>query len=96
MEKIATKNRIALDGEWDLSRRTELLGLCDGLTRDSAATIDLRGCEYLDSTVLSILAALRMKFAEVPITLLGPTRTVLKVLKIVGFERLFRIVDAGS
>jgi hypothetical protein len=45
------RNRVTLDGEWDLSRRDELIGLCSTLAKDGPATIDLRDCRYADSTV---------------------------------------------
>jgi anti-anti-sigma regulatory factor len=93
MRKSARKNHVALEVEWDLSRRAELIALLGTLTKDGPATIDMRGCTYADSTVLSILAALRLKFHEVPITLLGAQPQLLRILKLVAFDQLFNIVD---
>jgi anti-anti-sigma factor len=93
MSESARKNQVALEGEWDLSRKAELIALLSTLTKDGPATIDLRGCTYADSTVLSILAALRLKFQEVPITLLGARPQLRRVLKIALFDQLFNIVD---
>lgn len=85
-------NRVALDGEWDLTRRDELNELLSRLRVDGDATIDLRECEYADSTVLTALAILRVKFADTPVTLLGPSPHLQRILKIANFDRLFRIV----
>jgi anti-anti-sigma factor len=93
MQEPARKNQVALEGEWDLSRKAELITLLGTLTKRGPATIDLRGCTYVDSTVLSVLAALRLKFQEVPITLLGVRPQLLRVLKIALFDQLFNIVD---
>jgi anti-anti-sigma factor len=81
-------------GEYDLSRKAELEALLGTLASDRPATIDLRGCTYADSTVLSILALLRVRFAEVPITLLGPTPQLRRLLKIVNFDKIFRIIES--
>lgn len=86
------KNTVALDGEWDLTRREELLALFGRLSLDGEATIDLRGCTYADSTVLSALAMLRAKFGARPVTLLGPSRDLQRILKLANFDRLFKIV----
>jgi anti-anti-sigma factor len=93
MTKPSSDNRVKLDGEWDLNRRDELLALIGTLTTDGPATVDLRGCTYADSTVLSCLFALKTKFEEVPITLLGPSPQLRRILQIVAFEQLFQIVD---
>lgn len=65
-------NRITLDGEWDLTRKDELITLLSGLTLGRPATIDMSGCTYADSTVLSALALLRRTFEDVPIILITP------------------------
>ncbi|MBV8531092.1 MAG: STAS domain-containing protein [Candidatus Eremiobacteraeota bacterium] len=93
LAKQPQNNRIALDGEWDLSRRDELIALFSALTLDGPATIDCSGVTYADSTVLSVLAALKLKFADVPITLLCPNEQFLRILKIVKFDTLFQIAD---
>jgi anti-anti-sigma factor len=91
-KKSQPRNRVVLDGEWDVSRKDELRTLLSALTVDRPAIIDFRGVTFADSTVLGILAALRLKFQAVPITLLGAQPQVLKIFKIAGFDRLFRIV----
>lgn len=94
MPEPLLKNRVALDGEWDLTRREELAALMGRLSLDGEATIDFRGCTYADSTVLSALAILRARFADKAVTLLGPSSQVKRILKIANFDRLFRIVDS--
>lgn len=85
---------IALEGEWDLARRQELWTLLSRLSLDGEATIDLRGCTYADSTILSALAMLRVKFADKGITLVGPSPQLQRILRIADFDELFKIVDA--
>lgn len=86
------RNRIALAGEWDLARKAELERLLSELTADREATIDLRECTYADSTVLGALAAMRLKFAGVPVTLLAPSPQLRRLLTVANFDSLFRIV----
>jgi anti-anti-sigma factor len=96
MPDPGTANQVALDGEWDLARRSELNELLSQLTTDRRATIDLRACTYADSTVLNALVSLRVKFADVPVILLGPSPTLMHILKVVGFDKLFRITNNES
>lgn len=84
-------NSVALDGEWDFFRKEQLLEMVGELNSDRPALIDLRRCTYADSTVLGVLVALKKKFGNVPITLLGPHSHVLRILKVVGFDKLFAI-----
>jgi anti-anti-sigma factor len=93
MAKQHDGNRVVLEGEWDLARKEELEELLGRLSLDGDATIDMRGCTYADSTVLAALAAIRAKFADKQVTLLGPSRQLVRVLKIANFDRLFRILD---
>lgn len=86
-------NRIALDGEWDISHKRELAELFSGLNNEGPAIIDLTHATYFDSTVLNALATLRNQFKELPITLVGPNKNVLQILKIANFDKLFRIVE---
>lgn len=88
-----TSNRLALDGEWDLSRKTELTQLFSSLTTEGPAIIDLSHVTYMDSTVLNALAMLRHKFEDLSITLVVPNEDVLRILKLVNFDKLFRIVE---
>jgi anti-anti-sigma factor len=89
----ATAHSIELHGEYDLSRKDELNELLAALPRDEAATIDLRGVTYADSTFLAALATLALRFQGVVITIMCPQPQILRVLKIVNFDKLFRIVN---
>jgi anti-anti-sigma factor len=93
MRQSEPANVVRLEGEWDLARREELEGLLGRLTVNGEATIDLRGCTYADSTVLSALAILRVKFTDTPVTLLGPSPQLRRVLRIARFDRLFKSND---
>lgn len=94
MRESAPANVVRLEGEWDLARRQELEALLSRLRMDGEATIDLRGCTYADSTVLSALAILRVKFADVPVTLFGPSPQLHRLLKLANFDKLFRITES--
>lgn len=89
-------NRIALEGEWDLSRRDELAALLAPLVPDGPITIDMQRTTYADSTVLAALVALTTRLQAAPITLLYPQPQILRVLKIANFDKIFAIVEAGE
>lgn len=55
--------------------------------------IDLTKCTYVDSTLLSELVKLRQRFKEPRITLLGASGSVMRVLRLVHFNRLFEIPE---
>jgi anti-anti-sigma factor len=90
---LPDNNLVALDGEWDLSRKDELKALLAGLSVKLPAVIDIRGLTYLDSTVLSLLGALSLRFHKTGVTLLGPNANVLRLLKLMRFDTLFSIVN---
>jgi len=83
--------RIELDGEYDLSQKEVLASLFGDLRADGPAAIDLTKVTYVDSTFLNALAVLRGRFNGHPITLLGANATILRVLRLVGFDRLFHL-----
>jgi anti-sigma B factor antagonist len=51
-------------------------------------TVDLTACEFLDSTALNALLAVRELG---PVSIVTRDRTLLKVFEITGFDRLFSI-----
>jgi anti-anti-sigma factor len=88
MDKIA---RIELNGEYDISQKEAIASLFGSLRPDGPAVIDLTKCTYVDSTFLSELVRLRKRLKEHPITLLGASGAVMRVLRLVNFDRLFVI-----
>jgi anti-anti-sigma factor len=86
------RNTIELAGEWDLSRKDELSRLLDSLEPNGRATIDLADVTYVDSTFLNLLARLHLRLAGTQITLWHPSEHLIRVLKLMKFERLFQIV----
>jgi anti-anti-sigma factor len=86
-------SRIELDGEYDLSQKEVLASLFGALRADGPVTIDLTNVTYIDSTFLNALAALRGRVNGHPITLLGANATILRVLRLVGFDRLFHLAE---
>ena len=90
---MTSPHRIALDGEYDLARKDEIEGLFDSVDGDGAVVIDCSNVTYLDSTFLKELAKLRRRSSDRPISLTGVNDNIRRVLEIVGFARLFDIVE---
>jgi anti-anti-sigma factor len=88
---MASAHRIALEGEYDLTRQDEIARLFDSLDGDGAVLIDLTNVTYLDSTVLKELARLRLRCAGRTISLAGANDNIRHIFKIVGFEDIFDI-----
>lgn len=84
---------MTLDGEVDLLRQAELqaLVLAFRLSEDSSARIELGGVSFMDSTALGVLSQIRNIAVERggEVTLVDPTPACLKILRIVGFDRVF-------
>jgi anti-anti-sigma factor len=93
MGKTLSARRVALDGEYDLSQKEAIASLFEALRPDGPAVIDLTKCTYVDSTFLSELVKLRQRFKEHPITLIGASGSVMRVLRLVHFNRLFEIPE---
>jgi anti-anti-sigma factor len=56
----------------------------------------MRGLTYFDSTGLSLLAQLVMRFGKTPVTLLGPNPFIRRVLHIMRFDELLVIADGDE
>lgn len=82
---------VELQGEYDISRLEEVASLFRTLSPDGPASVDMAQVSYVDSTFLRELAALRQRFRGQPITLVGVTAAVRRILNIVNFDRLFVI-----
>lgn len=93
MARYSPGNRVALKGEWGLDRKDELKTVFDSLEEHQPATIDMRGLTYFDSTGLSLLAQVAIRFGATPVTLLGPNPHIRRVLHIMRFDELLLIVD---
>ena len=78
---------ITLSGELDLSNR-ESLSLADAR---GPAVVDLSAVTYLDSTALYELGALRKRVGNV--VLVVPSPQIRRTLEIVGYTKIFDIVD---
>lgn len=84
-------HHVALHGEYDITRRDEVASLFGTLSPDGPASVDMAGVSYVDSTFLRELATLHARFREQPITLVGVTGGVRRILSIVNFDQLFVI-----
>jgi anti-anti-sigma factor len=93
MEQIrAGTYRIALLGEFDLSRRVELGERFDSVPPGWDVVVDLHRVTYLDSTFLNLLAQLyRSRGAGATITLQRPNKQIAHILRLVGFDKLFLV-----
>jgi anti-anti-sigma factor len=88
----AVTSVITLSGELDLSNVAEMRS---SLARAvGPAVVDLSGVTYLDSTALYELGALRKRVGNV--VLVGPSPQIRRTLEIVGFTKIFDIVDDRS
>ena len=93
VEKMAP-TRIELNGEYDLSRKTEIEAVFAPLSPDGPIVVDLRKVTYVDSTFLNQLAVLRRRLPESRITLLAPSAHLQHVLQLMSFDRLFEIRES--
>ena len=80
---------ITLSGELDLSNVAEMRSsLASAL---GPAVVDLSAVTYLDSTALYELGALRKRVGNV--VLVAPSPQIRRTLEIVGYTKIFDIVD---
>jgi anti-anti-sigma factor len=86
-------NLVKLTGEYDLARKAELETAFDSVPTTEPLTIDLSDVSYVDSTFLNVIASLSFRFQGIPITLRGSNQKLRRVLHLMSFDRLFRIVD---
>lgn len=84
---------IALEGEYDISRKKEVDSLFASLSPNGPLTIGLAKVSYIDSTFLHSLAQLHFRFKEHRITLAGANVAIRRLLSIVKFDRLFYITS---
>ena len=85
--------RIQLDGEYDLSRKEELVAVLGSLSAKGPAVVDMTTVTYVDSTFLRELAGLQIRFKRWGVTLVGVSAAIKRILEITSFDQLFRIVD---
>ena len=90
---------VTLDGEVDLLRQDELQGLVLAFraSDDVSARVDLGAVSFVDSTALGLLSQLRNIALERggEVVLVDPTPSCLKLLRIVGFDKVFVIERSG-
>lgn len=81
---------VVLTGDLDYFRAPEVRHVLAGVR--GPAVIDLSGVDYLDSSGLAELAALARRVPDV--TLVVPSPHLRRILEIVSFTQLFRIVPS--
>ena len=83
------RQAIELSGEYDLARRHELSTSFETLATGRPVWIDMQRVTFIDSTFLGVLAALRVRLKENPVTLVGVRPNIARVLALAKFDRLF-------
>lgn len=88
--------RIELHGEYDLANKEALAALFGSLNANSPIVVDMTNVAYIDSTFLHAIADLRRHFRPHSVTLFGVSEHAKRLLRIMDFDRLFKIVDAQA
>jgi anti-anti-sigma factor len=83
--------RVELEGEYDLARKPELSSLFASVIEE-AVTLDFTKVTYVDSLFMQELIRLRHRLPEGAITLANPNANIRRLLNIVGFDQLFKIL----
>ena len=83
---------VILKGDLDIYGATALRDALDGF--DQPGVLDMRAVRYIDSAGLTELVRIAKRVGLGKVTLIIATPMVRKVLRICGFQHLFRIVDA--
>jgi anti-anti-sigma factor len=87
-------HRIALSGEYDLSRKEEIADAFAAMGNGAPVTLDMSEVTYIDSTFLNELIAMRLEHVDHAVNLVGVGRNVARVLQIANVEHLFTISTA--
>lgn len=84
---------VRLAGEIDLANSPELAELLEPLAAKGPVTVDLRDVRFMDSSGLHALLnfAARSLNGNGPLTIANPSRTLLRVMDIMGIAQLPQI-----
>jgi anti-anti-sigma factor len=88
-EASTDRHFITLAGEYDIARRRELAELFDSVTNGGPITIDMSEVKYVDSTFLGELTKMRLRLAELPVTLVGVRPNVARIMHLAKLDRFF-------
>jgi anti-anti-sigma factor len=80
---------IQLSGEYDIARKDELTEMFGAITSRVPITIDMTDVTYVDSTFLAAITAMRLRLADIPVTLLGVQPNVERILQLAKLDRFF-------
>lgn len=94
--KSGNQATLSLSGRFDFNVHRDFKEAYMSMLNDAevhAISINLAGVEYLDSSALGMLLMLRERVlaANKQISLVNPNETVLKILDIANFKKLFAI-----
>lgn len=84
-----SEHLIALSGEYDIARKDELTEMFGSIVSDTPIKIDMTDVPYVDSTFLAALIAMRLRLADIPVTLLGVQPNVARILQLSRLDRFF-------
>ena len=90
---------VAIQGAFDYTSYAQFIPLVEGSLPDSEFIqhfmIDLKRCDYIDSSGLGLLVMLRevAQKHQASVTLRGCNENVLNIFKVANFNQIFKILD---
>ena len=99
IDRVADRTVVRLRGEIDLATEPDLRQALEPMDPAERVTVDLSDVAFMDSSGLKALLdfASRSLNGDAPLTIASPSRTVLRVMEIVGMTELPQIeVEAGD
>jgi anti-anti-sigma factor len=93
-EPASGVREITLFGDYDLSRKDEVAKLFGSLDGVQPLVINFSKVTFLDSTVLALLAQLRLRSVGRQIILSDASDQIRRLFRLVGFEKIFEITKS--
>ena len=87
---------LLLFGEIDISRQAEISRLFACLDESSDIVIKMDQVSFIDSSFVNELAQLRRRLPHQPIRLVGVRSQVARILRIVGFYKIFDVIESDK
>ena len=95
-ESRSPRVHIELDGEYDIARRQEVATAFAAVPAGTQELVlHMESVTYVDSAFLHELATLRNRLDGSRVTLIAPHPQLKRLLRLVAFDRLFRVVDTA-
>ena len=91
---------VTLTGEYDIYNCSSIEKLLPPLRSAERVVIDCSGVRYMDTAALGVLVRYRRECTDAglqpDITIVAPPGSLRKIFDIVGFVKLFNVVDATA